>query len=429
MKRVHFNFSKSLSRRALLKGAGVSMALPWLEAMTPAFAASEDSQPARSFVSVSLSLGLHGPNLNPTESGRDYTPSLYLSGIKDLLGDLTVVSGASHPGVSGGHKAEGSILTAAPYSRSAVFKNTISIDQLLAKQLGNQTRFPSLVLNLTGTTSPSYTENGSMIPAENSPSKLFAKLFIDDSPEERQRQAERLKQGRSIMDIISGHSKQLERQLGKGDREKMDQYHTSVRDFEKRLAESQAWATKPKPKVDAEIPIDISDNSAVIERKQLMLQVMFLALQTDSTRYITLHLDGDAGAIPIDGVSDGYHSLSHHGRDDDKIDQLTLVESQLVKTWGGFVRQLKESKESDGTMLDRTSVLLTSNLGNASAHDNSNMPVLFAGGGFRHGQHLAFDQKKNYPLPNLFLSLLHRQGIPAETFATSRSTMTGLDLI
>lgn len=428
MKRVHFNFSKSLSRRALLKGAGVSMALPWLEAMTPAFASSDAAQPARSFVSVSLSLGLHGPNLNPTEAGRNYKPSLYLSGIKDILGDLTVVSGSSHPGVSGGHKAEGSILTAAPYSRSAVFKNSISIDQLLAQHLGNQTRFPSLVLNLTGTTSPSYTENGSMIPAENSPSKLFAKLFIDDSPEELQLQAQRLKQGRSIMDIVSGHSKKLERQLGKGDREKMDHYYTAVRDFEKRLAESQDWATKPKPKVDAEIPIDISDNSAVIERKKMMLDVMFLALKTDSTRYITLHLDGDAGAIPIEGVSDGYHSLSHHGRDEDKIDQLTLVESQLVKTWGGFVRELKETKESDGTMLDRTSVLLTSNLGNASAHDNSNMPVLFAGGGFRHGQHLAFDKKKNYPLPNLFMSLLHRQGIEAEAFATSRSTMTELEL-
>lgn len=429
MKRVNFNFSKSLSRRALLKGAGVSMALPWLEAMTPAFAASEASQPARSFVSVSLSLGLHGPNLNPLEAGRNYTPSLYLSGIKDILGDLTVVTGASHPGVSGGHKAEGSILSAAPYSRSAVFKNTISIDQLLAKHLGNQTRFPSLVLNLTGTTSPSYTENGSMIPAENSPSKLFAKLFTDDSPEDQKLQTERLKQGRSIMDIVSGHTKQLERQLGVGDREKMDHYLTSVRDFEKRLAASEDWASKPKPKVDFEPPIDISDNSAVIERKKLMLDVMFLALQTDSTRYITLHLDGDAGAIPIEGVSDGYHSLSHHGRDEMKLDQLTLVESELVKTWGGFVRNLKEAKESDGTMLDRTSVLLTSNLGNASAHDNNNMPVLFAGGGFNHGQHLAFDKKKNYPLPNLFMSLLHRQGIEAETFSTSRSTMTGLDLI
>ncbi len=403
------------------------MALPWLEAMTPAFAATEASQPARSFVSVSLSLGLHGPNLNPLEAGSHYTPSLYLSGIQDILGDLTVVSGASHPGVSGGHKAEGSILTAAPYSRSSVFKNTISIDQLLAKQLGSQTRFPSLVLNLTGTTSPSYTENGSMIPAENSPSKLFTKLFIDDSPEQRKLQALRLQQGRSIMDLVSEHSKQLERQLGKGDLEKMDHYYTSVRDFEKRLSESQNWASKPKPKVDAEVPIDIRNNSAVIERKRLMLQVMFLALQTDSTRYITLHLDGDAGAIPIEGVNDGYHSLSHHGRDEEKIDQLTLIESQLVKTWGGFVRQLKEAKESEGSMLDRTNVLLTSNLGNASAHDNSNMPVLFAGGGFRHGQHLAFNQKKNYPLPNLFMSILHRHGIQADSFATSRSTMTGLE--
>ncbi len=134
-----------------------------------------------------------------------------------------------------------------------------------------------------------------------------------------------------------------------------------------------------------------------------MLDIMFLALQTDSTRFMTLHLNGNGGTIPREGVEEGYHNLSHHGLDEDKIDQLTRVETALVKTWGGFVRKLKETQESNGTLLDQTNVLLTSNLGNASAHDNKNMPVLFAGGGFRHGQHLAFDRNDNYPLPNLYL--------------------------
>ncbi len=405
------------------------MALPWLEAMTPAFASSVAQQPPRRFVAVTLALGLHGPNLNPTETGRNYTPSLYLSEVKDLLGDMTVVTGSSHPGVSGGHQAEGSILTAAPYSRSAAFKNSISLDQYLAKHQGHHTRFPSLVLDVNGTTSSSYTDSGSMIPAEISPSRVFNQLFIPDTPEEQARQVERLKQGRSIMDVVASDAKRVERKLGKGDREKMDQYFTSVRNFEKRLGAAQNWATRPKPKVNAEPPVDIENSDAIIDRKKLMLDVMFLALQTDSTRFITLHLVGEGGAVPIDGVDEGYHTLSHHGLDEEKLKQLTLVESGLVRRWGDFLRNLKGAEEANGTMLDTTSVLMTSNLGNGSSHDNRNMPVLLAGGGFKHGQHLAFDKENNYPLPNLFLSVLHRHGIEADQFATSTGTMTGLEMV
>jgi|TARA_B110000467_G_scaffold164850_1_gene196148 hypothetical protein len=428
MKKVYFNFSNSLSRRSFLKGAGAAMALPWLEAMTPAFAASSAYQAPRRFVAVTLALGLHGPNLNPKETGRNYAPSRYLSGIDDLLGDLTVVTGSSHPGVSGGHQAEGSILSAAPYSRNATFKNSISIDQYLAKHQGHHTRFPSLVLDINGTTSASYTESGSMIPAEESPSQVFNKLFIANTPEEKERQVERLKQGRSIMDVVAADAKRVEKKLGHGDREKMDQYFTSVRNFEKRLGDAQEWARKPKPKVNAQAPVDIENSDAIIDRKKLMLDVMFLALQTDSTRFITVHLNGEGGAVPLEGVDEGYHTLSHHGLDEEKLDQLALVESELVRKWGGFVRDLKGASESNGTMLDTTSVLMTSNLGNASSHDNRNMPVMLAGGGFKHGQHLAFDKTNNYPLPNLYLSILRRHGLESERFATSTGEMDGLEM-
>ena len=428
MHKVYFNFSKSLSRRTFLKGAGAFMALPWLEAMTPAFASSIAHQPPRRFVAVTLALGLHGPNLNPKETGRKYTPSLYLSEVKDLLGDMTVVTGSSHPGVSGGHQAEGSILSAAPYSRNAAFKNSVSLDQYLAKHQGHHTRFPSLVLNINGTTSASYTESGSMIPAEESPSKVFNQLFIPDTPEEKARQVERLKQGRSIMDVVAADVKRVEKKLSSGDLQKMDQYFTSVRNFEKRLGVAQEWALRPKPKVNVNSPVDIENRDAIIDRKRLMLDVMLLALQTDSTRFITLHLNGEGGAVPLEGVNEGYHSLSHHGLDDDKIEQLTLVETGLVRKWGDFLRDLKGSEESNGTVLDNTSVLLTSNLGNASSHDNRNMPVLLAGGGFRHGQHLAFDTSNNYPLPNLYLSILRRHGLEVDRFATSTGEMTGLEM-
>jgi len=429
MKCVYFNSGKALSRRTILQGAGAALALPWLDAMVPAFASSATSKPPRRFVSVSLALGLYAPNLNPIESGRNYTPSLYLSQIPDLLDDLTIVTGTSHPGVSGGHKASGSILTAAPFSRNAVFKNTISVDQTMAKYLGHHTRFPSLVLNLNGNNSPSYTETGSMIPAEDSPARLFNKLFITESPMEREKQFQRLKEGRSIMDVVDSESKSLRNRLGTRDRNKMEQYFDAVRSLEKRLEASETWLQKPKPRVAMKPPTDIPNNNEVIKRKELMSEIMFLALQTDSTRYITLQIDGGGENIPIEGVTEGYHSLSHHGQDEEKIAQLTQVESALVTTWGGFVRKLKQMDESGQSLLDHTNVLLTSNLGNASAHNNKNMPVLFAGGGFRHGQHLAFDQNNNYPLANLFVSALQRHGIETDQFATSSSTMTGLEMI
>ena len=155
---------------------------------------------------------------------------------------------------------------------------------------------------------------------------------------------------------------------------------------------------------------------------------MKLALQTDSARFITLHIPGAGGVIPIEGVDEGYHNLSHHGRDEEKLAQLALVETALVNCWGDFLRELSRTEESSGSLLDNTSVLLTSNLGNASNHDNRNMPVLFAGGGFRHGQHLAFDQKNNYPLPNLYLSILHQLGLEVDQFATSTGEMNGLQV-
>jgi hypothetical protein len=157
-----------------------------------------------------------------------------------------------------------------------------------------------------------------------------------------------------------------------------------------------------------------------------MGDVIHLALQTDSTRFITFHLGGGGGVIPIEGVDEGYHSLSHHGLDDEKLEQLALVEAAILQQWGEFLRQLRDSDDGRGNLLENTSVLLTSNLGNASNHDNRNMPVLLAGGGFKHGQHLAFDQQNNYPLPNLFVNLLQQVGLETDSFASSTGTMTGL---
>ena len=425
-KNVHINLQRKLDRRTVLRGSGIALAMPWLNAMQPAFASKQDVVPAKRFVSMTLGLGLLPENLFPETKGSAYAPSRYLEAIQDVREHFTVVSGVSHPGVSGGHRAEASLLSAAPMSAAAASRNSISLDQLLAKHLGHHTRFPSLVLGLSGSNSPSYTQNGSMLPAEDSPSKLFTRLFVNDAPELQKLHVARAKQGQSIMDLVAEDARSLQRQLGQSDKDRLDSYFTSVRELESRLHSSEAWASRPKPAVDAEQPVDIRDNDDFIGRQRLMCDMVRLALSTDSSRFITLHLGGGGGVLPIKGVREGYHTLSHHGKDKKKLEQLALVETEIISAWGDFVRSLHEISDVDGSLLDNTSVLLTSNLGNSSNHDNRNMPVLLAGGGFKHGQHLAYDRDKNYPLPNLYLSVLHQAGLRFDRFATSTGTMTEL---
>ncbi|GAA4468645.1 DUF1552 domain-containing protein [Novipirellula rosea] len=425
-KTIYFNLKSRLNRRTVLRGAGISMGLPWLSAMQPTFANDKGESKPKRLVTMTLGLGLVADNLFPETGGRDYQATPYLRALQDLRDQLTVVSGTSHPGVKGGHRAEASILTATPMGTAGKAKNSISIDQLLAKHFGDATRFPSLVLSNGGSTSPSYTENGSMIPPESSPSRLFAKLFINDPPQQRKIQAQRVREGRSIMDLVGEDAKSLERQLGAGDRNRLDAYFTSVRQLEKRMELSERWANLPKPVVDAKKPVDVGNPNDLIARQKTMCEVIKLALQTDSTRYISFHIPGGGGVLPIEGVDEGYHSLSHHGQDEDKLSQLAIVEEAFVAQWGQFLRELKETDDSGTSLLDLTTVFLTSNLGNASNHDNRNMPVLLAGGGFRHGQHLAFDRKNNYPLPNLYVSMLQNLGMEIDQFATSTGTMNGL---
>jgi hypothetical protein len=410
---------KHLNRRTMLRAGSISMALPLLDAMAPAFAAPQPNTPkAKRFVSTSLSLGLYAPNWMPEGKGTGYQAPAYLKAHQDLRQDMTIVSGSSHPGVGGGHTAEGSILSACPNKRGGG-KNTISLDQLMAKHLGHETRFPSLVLNTGGSTSPSYTENGSMIPAEQDVAKAFAKLFVNDTPKEQARQAELIERGQSVLDIIGDEANSLKRELGPGDQGKLDAWFSSVRDLENRLRMNAGWINKPKPDPGTKSPKPNRNNT--IEVVQAMFGIIAIALQTDSTRFVTLHMPGNARLSGVEGISEGYHGLSHHGKDQAKLDQLAIVEQAVVDEWANFLRKLKEA-----ALLDSTMALLTSNLGNASSHNNKNMPVLLAGGGFKHGRHLAFSQKDNYPLPNLYLKALHQTGLEQENFATSTGTMEGL---
>ena len=414
-----------IDRRHFLRGlGGVCLTLPAFESLR---GAQSGKAKAKRFVCVAPNYGMYPGSFFPEQTGTDYAMPSILKPMERHRSEFSIFNNLDHPGVGGGHRAESSLLSAAPMSAGIPSGNSISVDQLLAKHLGHETRFPSLVLALSGSNSPSYTENGAMIPAESSPANLFTKLFIADSPVDRRHQMYRAREGRSIMDVVADDTRSLKRRVGVGDRDRLDAYFTSVRDLEKRLASSEAWVNKPKPIVKASKPLDIANPNDFISRQRLMSDMIRLALATDSSRYVVCHFGSGSGVVPLDGVEEGYHSLSHHGLDEEKLSQLAIVEKAIVDSWGDFLRSLKDVDERGNSVLDTTSVLLTSNLGNASSHSNRNMPVLIAGGGFRHGQHLAFDQKKNHPLPNLYLSVLQQTGLATEKFATSTGTMPGLE--
>jgi hypothetical protein len=395
--------------------------------MRPTRAAVRIAEPPRRMICINTTLGLHTPNLFPSQTGRDYELTPYLEPLKDFRSDFTVFSGLSHPEVDGGHPAEMCYLTSAPHPRADNFKNTISLDQYAIERLVPDTRFGSLVLSSSSSRGLSFTRSGVAIPAEERPSRVFRNLFVDGTPAEVNTQVKRLQHGQSIMDAVLAEAKGFERGLGRQDRDKLDEYFTSVREVEQRLLRSQEWARRPKPKVDVRPPVDVANAVEVPARVRLMIDLMHLALQTDSTRLITFALNG-LNAVPvIPGVAQDWHNLSHHGQDQAKLDELRIIEVQQMQLFAELLAKLKNTPEADGTLLDRTIVLIGSNLGNASSHDNKNLPILVAGGGFRHGQHLAFDPQKNPPLCNLFVQFLQRLGADVNAFGSSTGTITGFE--
>ena len=418
-----------IDRRRFLTAAGISMALPSLQAFSTARGA-DNQQSRQRMVCICMPLGLHPDNFFPKEAGKDYTLTPYLETIQEYRDDFTVVSGLSHAGISSGfgHQASASFLTGVPGAGRPGFRNGISLDQFAAEHIGTQTRFPSLTLSGEGL-GISWSRSGAQIPAENSPSHLFAKMFLAGRPEEIQAQVRRLRDNRSILDDVREQANSLRSDLGSDDREKLDEYMTSVRQLEQRLVTDEEWSRKPKPKVDAESPQDIPNQADLIGRTRLMFDLTHLALQTDSTRLITIMLAGSSNAPPIQGVTLGHHDLSHHGKDPGKLAQLKIIELETMKTVRDLLAKLKQTQESGASLLDQTTVFVGSNLGNASSHSVKNLPVLVAGGGFRHGQHLPFDPENSPPLCNLYVSMLQRLGIETDSFGPSTGTLTGLEAI
>lgn len=415
----------SLNRRTFLRASGVAVGLPFLQAMQPAFADAEQQTPRR-IVAINTNLGILSQHFYPEATGRDYQLTPYLEPLSEFRNQFTVISGCSHPDVTGGHAAEVSFLTAAPHPGAASFRNSISLDQFAAEYVGQQTRVPTLPLLIAkqGNQSLSFTSGGVMVPAENSPAAVFKALFVAGNQQDMERQIQQLRVGRSILDAVAERAAALGKQLGPADRRRLDQYFTSVREVERRLLLAEHWERKPKPKVDVPPP---TDSEYLLDKLAAMYDLIRIAIETDSTRLITLliRLDGFSAHIP--GVSTESHNLSHHVGRQDKLAQLKNLELAEFRELSRLLKGLHETQEQGESLLSRTMLLYGSNLGNGNNHDTKNMPILLAGGGFNHGQHLAFDRQKNHPLPNLFVNMLQQLGIETDKFASSSGTLNDLD--
>ncbi|MFN7561367.1 MAG: DUF1552 domain-containing protein, partial [Prosthecobacter sp.] len=306
----------------------------------------------------------------------------------------------------------------------------LSLDQLVAEQIGLDTRFPSLAVSVRKgehyADSIAVSRSGVVLPSETSAERLYRRLFVAGTPEEKAATMRRIEAGGSVLDLILDKAKRLEKSTAAEDRARLEQYFQSVRELEGRLQRNIEWENRPKPKVDYPQPKDIADANEVIARSKLMFDLIRLALQTDSTRVVTLSLSTFSVVPHVPGVKSETHGLTHHGNEPDKIAELKKIEEAQMTAFGDLLKAFQSVNETGGTLLDRTQILYGSCLGNANSHSNQNLPLILAGGGFKHGQHLAFDTQNNTPMANLFVSMLQNLGIEAGKFSTSTGTLSGM---
>jgi hypothetical protein len=417
---------RPMNRRTFLRSAGVCVGLPLLDAMLPIGLGQEQraatARPRR-MVLIGRPLGLHTPFLFPDQPGPDYAHSRYTRILDAHRRQLTVFSGMSHRGYPDGHHTDVALMTGAPPDgiRLNDVRNTISLDQEAASHIGSQTRFASLVL---GGTIYSWNRRGVRVPSSHWASGVFRQLFIQGTPEEVAREVRRLRDGRSILDNLRAQARTMNTRLGPADRQRLDLLLTSIREAEQRLQQDEAWVHRPKPQVNAPVPgNEAHQPGQLIARSRQWFDLIHLALQTDSTRIISLSIDSQEQPV-IDGVTIGHHDASHHGQDPEKVEQLARIEEAELRVFSDFLTRLKNSNEAGETLLDRTMVFHTSNLGNGSGHSSSNLPILLAGGGLRHQGHVAFDRSNNTPLSNLFVRMLHQMGIEARSFGSSTGVIS-----
>ena len=418
----------SLNRRTFLRGVGGALvALPHLNVM----AAGKSAQPPMRMVCVGTNFGFVPKLFFPEQTGRDYQAPQLIQQLEQHRDKFTIFSQLDHlsEGV-GGHTGVHAFLSGIRSKNSKGYaEKNVTVDQKAAEHVGAGTRYSSMQFSAGGDDGSrlSWNSSGVAIPSQSKLATLYAMLFQAPRPQEMSVLRRTHEEKRSILDLVESDAKILQRRIGREDQEKLDQYFTSVRELERKLTQSEAWLDKPKPEVDYQLPAD-AGGLDFVDRVPLYYDLMKLALQTDSTRVITFSLadiGGNSGGFPI---SRGYHQLTHHGKVASYIEELAIIERFHTKQFGRFLDQLDEVREPNGkTLLDNTMALLGSGMGNASSHSNKNLPLLLAGGGFKHGRHIRYEKGKT-PACNLFVSMLHRFGMETDKFNLATGTLNGLEV-
>lgn len=416
-------------RRQFLKATGVSMALPVLESLRSAAdvgSAAEAAKPpqghAKRLVCVGTYLGFYQKSFYPQQAGFDYETPELLKPLEHLRQHFSVFSGLDHR-AGNGHKNWSTFLTGKQLGE-------VSLDQIVAGQLGDATRFESLQISAGKVSRPmNFSREGVELPMIERPSVLYKKLFA--SPEDQQRLDYLLDSGQSALDEVKEEASQLRRSVSVGDRAKLDEYFAAVRDVERRVAKQRDGLDTPIPQVDYPLPeFDPIAPTLMLECEQIMYDLMALALQTDSTRVITMNIGGLGQVFTLDGrtLRAGYHALSHHGNDPDKIRDLVRVELEHMKQAARFIEQLQQRTDAEGRpLLDSTIFLLGTGMGDSSRHSNRDLPTLVAGGGLKHGQHVALDQDKDGSdgplLGDLYITLMQQLGLEVEEFSNANRNL------
>ena len=419
----------SLSRRRfLLKSAGASLALPGLSSL---MAKTTDSLAtlqairgagigAKRFVAVGNLLGFQQKSFFPSIEGRKYESTTLLKPLNSLRDQMTVYRGLDH-GIKGGHFAVHTFLSGVLHSEARDREDgNVTIDQYLAEKVGNQTRFPSLAVGseggIHGGCQLSWTRSGVRVPPITNPADLFDRLFANDTPQRRKERKEENALQKSILDAVNDEAKGLSKKVNREDREKLDEYFTSIRDVEKRLELRHRWADHPKP----DAPFDKPAIKNTVDDLPMLYELIALALQTDSTRIATLEIGGSF--LPQNlGINKSYHSLSHHGNKEDAIANLIKLETYQIEQYGKFLARLAAVQDGEGSLLDSTSVLFGSGIGSGNSHTNSDLPIIVAGGGYKHGDFKKVESKglNKVRLCNLYVDLAQRMGVETDSFGNS----------
>jgi len=392
---------------------------------------------SKKMVCIGNMLGFHPAAFWPSEKQvgieggftavREFEYGTTTQPLKEIREQSTLIRGLDHD-TKGGHFGIHSFLSGVKQSEaSSMINGNVTIDQFAAEYIVGQTRFPSLTVGslegIHGGCQLSWTRTGTRVPPIPGPEQLFKKLFVDVTEKGKDSTKERFSLHKSILDVIREQAHDLERSLNQHDKNKLDEYFTSVRDVEKRISRQQRWIDVPKPEAMIKQP----QNRNMVEDLPLLYDLIVMALQTNTTKIATLEIGGDFNPVDL-GVRGGYHSLSHHGQLQSRIDALITLETYQIEQFVRFVKKLAVTLDDTGPLIDTTTVLFGSGMGDANSHTNRNLPIVLAGGDFSHGRLLTFDAKYPHrpPLANLFVTMLQKFGVESDSFAKSTGTLRGL---